>query len=263
MDLTLKECRGVMISSFGARRRWKRFFRGNSKSIIIPVDHGLGFGPSRGIENTKKMASWINDKNIDGIIAHKGILEKLIYHGVDSKALMLQLSGMTTTDNEPNKKELITSIDYAITLGVDAVSVQSNFDGCNDRYNVKNISLASEQAKKFGFPILAMIYNANKNGDEVKLMRHYLRIAVELGVDAVKIPFYADKNTFEEIVDDFTDDLDVFIAGGEPSDENELINIISFATSIGIAGVSFGRNVFQREDIGSFLKRVRGCFVEE
>jgi len=252
-----------MISNLGARRRWNRFSGDDGKSIIVPVDHGLGFGPSKGIENTKKIAAWINDKNIDGIIAHKGILEKLIYHGVDSKALMLQLSGMTTTDNEPNKKELITSIDYAVTLGVDAVSVQSNFDGYNDRYNVKNISLASEQTKQFGFPLLTIIYNANKNGDEAKLMRHYLRIAVELGVDAVKIPFYSDRSIFEEIVVDFTEDLDVFIAGGEPREEGELLNAISFSASLGVAGVSFGRNVFQREDIGSFLERVRGSLVEK
>jgi fructose-bisphosphate aldolase, class I len=252
-----------MMMNLGAHRRWKRFFGCDNKSIIVPVDHGLGFGPSKGIENTKKIASWIIDKNIDGIIAHKGILEKLIYHGVTNKAFMLQLSGMSITDNNPNQKELLTSVEYACVIGADAISVQSNFDGENDRNNIKNMSIATEEAKKLGFPILAMIYNANQKGDEVKYMRHYLRIATELGVDAVKIPYYKDEEMFINIISDFVDDLDIFVAGGDLSHEEDLFSFVRFAASKGIAGVTFGRNVFQREKINKFLADIRGCLVEE
>ena len=247
-----------------AARKWGRFFcQRSKKGIIVPVDHGLGFGPLRGIESTKKIASWIDNKNIDGIIAHKGILERLIAHGVHAKAIMLQLSGMTVTDAQPNKKELITDVECGLALGVDAVSVQANFDGCNDRYNLINISQACEQAKKYNLPILAMIYNANKSGDEVTLMRHYLRIAVELGVDAVKIPFYSQQDVLLSIIDGFSSDMDIFVAGGDLLDEGDLLTSLKriFSSDLGVSGVALGRNVFQRSDISQFLEKVRCCFV--
>ena len=250
-----------MISNLGAYRRWSRFFRKKQKSILVPIDHGLGFGPSKGIDNTRQIASWISNDNIDGIIAHRGILEKLIQHGVTDKALMLQLSGMSVTDSVPNQKELLTSVEYAGLIGADAVSIQSNFDGLNDRNSIQNISRATEMAKKLGFPVLAMIYNAHQQGDEIQLMRHYLRIAVELGVDAVKIPFYREKAIFLDIISDFTEDLDIFIAGGELEKEADLLELVHFAVSQGVVGVAFGRNIFQRDNIDLFLKQIRAKLV--
>lgn len=222
---------------------------GTRGAVIVPIDHGLTMGPLEGIGSTAQIARWITSPVIDGVIAHKGIVERLADRGLLSRAgVMVHLNGMSTLGSSPNTKERLTDIETAVRLGADGVSLQVNFDGSNDAHNLSALGRAVDEAGRFGLPVLAMVYDKVPCTDrlrEVARGRHLMRIAVELGVDALKIGAPTELSMIAELLDGFVDDVPVFLAGGSLTEPGVLFALARAVMQVGGGGLCVGRNVFQ------------------
>lgn len=221
-------------------------------AVIVPIDHGLTMGPLAGIGSTAEIGRWIGSPVIDGIIAHKGIVERLAERGLLSRAgVMIHLNGMSTLGPSPNTKERLTDMETAVRLGADGVSVQVNFDGSNDAHNLSTLGRTVDEAGRFGLPVLAMVYDkvpCTDRSSEVARARHLMRIAVELGVDALKIGAPAELSMIAELLEGFVADVPVFLAGGALTEPRLLFALARTVTRSGGAGLCVGRNVFQHPD---------------
>lgn len=225
------------------------------KGIIIPIDHGLTMGPLKGIETTGHMSHWLRSPHINGVIAHKGMVERLGERGLLTGGVMVHLNGMTTLASDPDTKEMLTSVEAAARLGADAVSIQVNFTGENDRHNLVMLGAVADEASAAGLPLLTMLYDkgpATTERKKVLRLRHLMRAAIELGTDMLKISL---PNVAEvaPLLEDTQEEALVFVAGGSVADERELLAQISSALHYGAAGVCVGRNVFERSHPGEFL----------
>jgi class I fructose-bisphosphate aldolase/fructose-bisphosphate aldolase/2-amino-3,7-dideoxy-D-threo-hept-6-ulosonate synthase len=177
--------------------RWSRFLdRHSGRGIIVPIDHGLTIGPLPGLDGMAQVARWIVHPGITGVIAHKGMVERLgsrdLLRGV---GVMVHLNGMTSLAPEPDRKERLTSIEAALRLGADAVSLQLNFDGTNDAHNLTQLGAVVDEAQRHGLPVLTMLYDKVAcDGEEqrTKRLRQLTRACVELGTDALKLAAPAD-----------------------------------------------------------------------
>ena len=89
-----------------------------------------------------------------------------------------------------------------------------------------------------------------------KLVCHCVRIAFELGADIIKTQFTGSVESFSKVVE-AANGTPVLIAGGKMMDENELYAMVSDSIKAGGAGVSIGRNVFNREDSLEVIERLR------
>jgi class I fructose-bisphosphate aldolase len=89
-----------------------------------------------------------------------------------------------------------------------------------------------------------------------KLVCHCVRIAFELGADIIKTQFTGSAESFSKVVE-AANGTPVLIAGGKMKDENELYAMVSDSIKAGGAGVSIGRNVFNREDSLEVIERLR------
>ena len=158
---------------------------------------------------------------------------------------MLHCTGMSGVSTTSHTKQRLTSIDTAIALGADAISLQANFDGQNDAHNLQLIGDIVDDARGFGLPVLAMIYDVHPESRSTDRLRHLIRIAVELGVDAIKIAPPTDLQELPALVASLSSDVDIFVAGGELRGEAELIALAERALDAGIAGLCIGRNIFQ------------------
>lgn len=250
------------MSILGQQKRWQHFFKEGHRSIIVPIDHGLTLGPIPGIETVNEIMSWANDPCIDGIVAHKGMIERLLKCGLKNKAIMMHLNGMCSIAKNPDRKEMLSTVEHASQLGVDAVSIQMNFNGATDAQNMIMLGKVVEKAKSNGMPVLAMLYNKNKNNISVESTRHYIRIAYELGVDAVKVGFMESKSELSKLLDGLSLDVDIFLAGGEYMDDNKFFDALTTASNQNIRGLCVGRNIFQRKDKTSFLKIIRSILLQ-
>lgn len=247
--------------SVGKQIRLQRFFFPKTpKGLIVPIDHGLTMGPLSGIHSVEEMSTWITHPAITGVIAHKGIAERLGRDGLlYGKGLMIHLNGMSTMGSRPDNKVLLTSVQSALRLGADGVSIQVNFDGTNDEENLEMLGATVDTAHEVGLPLLAMIYDKVK-ADEAKSaerLDHLIRIGIELGCDALKLGIPAN---LERALQSAGKDIPIFIAGGARANESEILGLAKNILELGGAGLCVGRNVFERQDRNAVLNQLREVY---
>jgi len=252
----------MMALSTGKQIRGARFkYPQRSAGLIVPIDHGLTIGPVAGIRDTREIAGWISHPAICGVIAHKGILERLAARGaLAGKGVILHLNGMSTLATEPDRKEIIASVETAVGLGADGVSIQLNFNGDTDSHNLQLLGRISEETQRLGLPLLTMLYDKLPFIDEdarLWRLRHLIRICVELGTDAIKLAPPKSAHDLPAILEDTREDAAVYFAGGELMPDEELFALTRDAVRQGAAGLCVGRNVFQRKDPGPVLSHLQ------
>jgi class I fructose-bisphosphate aldolase/fructose-bisphosphate aldolase/2-amino-3,7-dideoxy-D-threo-hept-6-ulosonate synthase len=251
------------VMSPGRTLRWSRFADPCSRrSLIVPIDHGLTLGPVPGLRNVREVASWIGHPAINGVIAHKGMIARLAQAELlRDVGVMIHLNGSTSVGEQPDTKNLVTSVERAVRLGADAVSIQVNFRSDNHAHNLQLIGRVVDEADRYGLPVLAMIYPAGPpaaSPDEaLHLHRHYLRVGFELGVDAIKTAPPADLDDVPALLEGIGEDVAVLFSGGSLASDNCLMTLAKTVAHSTAAGLCVGRNVFQRPDPGPLLNQVR------
>jgi class I fructose-bisphosphate aldolase/fructose-bisphosphate aldolase/2-amino-3,7-dideoxy-D-threo-hept-6-ulosonate synthase len=246
----------------GKQIRWNRFhYPQTGVGMIVPIDHGLTIGPVEGLNNVSEISQWIGHEAITGVIAHKGMVERLSARGLLSgTGVMVHLNGMSSLSPTPDRKEMLTSVESAVRLGADGVSVQVNFDGKNDAHNLALLGGVVDSASRFGLPVLTMLYDkVQAQGDaKLKRLRHLMRITIELGSDAIKIAAPESTAEIPHILEGLCEDTSVFFAGGPLCSDTELFELARAAIENGGAGLCVGRNVFQRPCPAETLTRLGG-----
>jgi len=237
----------------GKRRRLKRIMR-NDKALIVPMDHGMT-KPESGIEDIDRIIGLL-DGVVDAFVLHKGmVLHSDIVENMES-ALIVHLSASTSLSPDPLSKKIITSVEKAIQLGAEAVSVHINIGSNTEGDQIKEASIVSEKCIDYGIPLLVMSYprgnGINEYGlEEVKLA---VRVANEIGADIVKTNYTGSVETFREVVE--FSKAPVVIAGGGRRSDAEIIDMVEEAMIAGAKGVAIGRNVFQAENPRELALRV-------
>jgi class I fructose-bisphosphate aldolase len=239
----------------GKRFRMQRFFYpGTKKGLIVPIDHGLTVGALTGLKSFSEIAEWIADPSITGVIAHKGMAEKLNERGLlEGKGLMIHINGMSALSSTVNNKVRLTQIESALRFGADALSFQINFDGMNDETNLMQMGEIVDEANAVGLPVLAMVYDKVQVDEKQAAMRilHLVRTAFELGCTAVKI---APPPNLTSTLSEMAKMIPVFLAGGSLMEEDELLSLTERAIVSGASGLCVGRNIFERNNPGLTLQ---------
>lgn len=255
------------MSSTGKSIRMNRFRYPKSRlGLIVPIDHGLTIGAVAGIESVSRIGAWIAHPAITGIIAHKGIVERLAARGLLGGAgVMVHLNGMSTLAPSADRKEMLTTVESAVRLGADGVSVQVNFDGKNDAHNLQLLGAVADTAGRYGLPLLTMLYDkvqSDSTDKRIARLRHLMRITIELGSDSIKIGAPESLADIPAILDSLSEDASIYFAGGPLGSDEDLHALTTAAIAHGAAGLCVGRNVFQRPDpsealakLGAMLKR--------
>lgn len=249
------------------KMRWSRFLnRHSNRALIVPIDHGLTMGPIPGLDRISHIQRWILHPGITGVIAHKGMIERLGARGLlQGRGLMLHVNGMTTLAQAPDTKEMLTSVERALRLGVDALSLQINFDGTNDAHNLRLLGTVVDEAERFGLPVLTMLYDKGPDAQaEQRLarLRHLMRACVELGTDALKLAAPEDLSLIPVLLEGVQEHTAVLFAGGEKCGEGELLELARSVALHAGSGLCIGRNVFQRENAAAILTRLQEVLLD-
>jgi len=231
----------------GKEIRLKRIFNQNSKkTIIVPMDHGVSVGPIPGLEKMRETIKKIAKGGAEAILVHKGIA-KNCFEGETS--LIIHLSGATVA-SEVNNKVLVASVEEAISLGADAVSVHVNIGAPTEPQMLSDLGQIAEICENWGMPLLAMMYPRGPRIDSEhnpKWVKMVARIGAELGADIVKTNYTGSVESFKEVIEGCP--VPVVIAGGpKVKSEEEFLEMVEKAIEAGAKGVSIGRNVFQAKD---------------
>lgn len=235
----------------GKKIRLERIInRDSGRTVIVPMDHGVTVGPIEGLEDMKATVSKIVEGGANAILMHKGIV-RVGHRGTGKDVgLIIHLSANTSLSPDPLAKELVCSVEEAIKLGADAVSVHINLGAPTDIEMVKQLGLVSEKCLEWQMPLIAMIYTRGpkiKSEFDVNNIKIAARVGAELGADIVKVVYTGSVKSFSEVVRGCP--VPVVIAGGEKMGSDEdIFKLVEGALEAGAAGVSIGRNAFQHKD---------------
>ncbi|MBW1806214.1 MAG: class I fructose-bisphosphate aldolase family protein [Deltaproteobacteria bacterium] len=224
--------------------------RNTGRAVIVPMDHGLSSGPILGISNMRDAMSQVAVGGANAVVVHKGVVTRGHRKSGPDMGLIVHLSGSTSLSPEPNAKTLVCSVEEAIKLGADGVSVHVNIGNGHEREMLSDLGNVARVASEWGMPLLAMIYpRGGKIKDEysVEAVKHAARLGAELGADVVKVSYTGSPDTFHEVVDGCH--VPVIIAGGPKMDsDRETLEMVKGAIEAGASGTSIGRNVFQHQN---------------
>lgn len=242
----------------GKKIRMERIIDGHSgRTVIIPVDHGVTVGPVAGLIDMKETIRSVALGGANAVIMHKGLFETALKNR-EGMGLILHLSASTQIGIDSNCKTLICTVEEAIRLGADAVSIHINLGTGEEKSMMRDFGVVSKVAMEWGMPLLAMVYVKTHQGedkDEVKLVRHAARLGAELGADIVKVPYTGSTETFREVVEGCFVPV-VIAGGGKIKTDQDLLEMVKGAVDAGGAGVSIGRNVFQHKNPSKIVRAI-------
>jgi predicted phospho-2-dehydro-3-deoxyheptonate aldolase len=234
----------------GKEIRLERIIDRNSrKTVIIPMDHGVTVGPIDGLADMRTTVSKVVAGGANAILMHKGMVRAGHRGTGKDVGLIIHLSAGTSISPDPNAKELVCSVEEAVKLGADAVSVHINLGAETDKEMLAQLGYVSERCLEWQMPLIAMMYTRGpkiKDEYDVNNVKHAARVGAEVGADIVKAPYTGTIESFTEVVQGCP--VPVVIAGGEKMDSDEdIFEMVEGALKAGAAGVSIGRNAFQHE----------------
>lgn len=227
-------------------------------------------GPIAGLEDMTAIINKIADGGANAVVLHKGIVRAGHRGYGKDVGLIIHLSGSTSLGPDPNSKVPVATVEDAIALGADAVSVHINVGAPNEPEQLRTLGEVAESCASWGMPLFAMMYARGpkiKNKHDPELIGHATRVGAELGADIVKTPYTGSVNSFQRVVRGCP--VPIVIAGGpKMATDRDVLNMAAEAMEAGAIGVSIGRNIFQHRNPTAMTRALarivhEGASVEE
>jgi fructose-bisphosphate aldolase/2-amino-3,7-dideoxy-D-threo-hept-6-ulosonate synthase len=240
----------------GKEIRLERIINRNTrKTVIVPMDHGVTNGPIAGLIDLGEAVDRVAEGGANAVLGHVG----LALHGHRKSGrdvgLILHLSASTSIGPDPNEKVLVNTVQNALKMGADAVSMHINIGADSEARMLADLGETAVACMEWGMPLLAMMYpRGRKIEDEHDPVHVALaaRVAAELGADMVKTVYTGDPDSFRDVTRGCP--VPVVVAGGSKTDDRSTLELIEGAMLGGAAGISIGRNAFQHPTPERFIR---------
>jgi len=231
----------------GHQIRLSRIMR-KGKMLCIPMDHGISNGPIEGLEDPHKTIYDCEGHGLTSVIVNKGIIKTL--PKPTRAGVLVHFSSSTSLSGSPNRKMLTGSVEEAVRLGADGVSLHINIGGREEPEMLEQLGLTADQCHKWNMPLLAMMYPRGENvkdPHDPEVVGHVARIGAECGADIVKTVYTGDVDSFSKIVK--STPVPIVVAGGPKTETDlELLAMTEDVMGAGARGVTFGRNIFAHKN---------------
>ncbi len=253
------------MTLIGKQIRMERILNRNTgKTVIVPMDHGISVGPIDGLTDMKEAIQQVSDGGANAIVEHKGLIVEGHRRGGSDIGLIIHLSASTSLSVTPNAKTLVCTVEEAIKLGADAISIHVNLGDSQEKEMLNDFGRISYEARDWGMPLLAMMYpRGEKIKDEydVEVIKHAARVGNEMGADLVKVSYSGSPESFRQVVEGCS--VPVVIAGGaKMNSDRDILEMVKGSIEAGGAGVSIGRNVFQHKTPSLMVKAISSIVNE-
>lgn len=237
------------------------------RCFIVPMDHGYTLGPVSGLENmAETLEKIIRNNKINAVIVHKGhaAVGARMLAGNKHIGLIVHLSGATCLAPDPLDKSIVGTVEEALRLGADAVSVHVNIGAESEGKMLSELGRLSEQCNRWNMPLLAMMYPRGKRIEDEydeQCVAHAVRVAAEIGVDVIKTNYTGSVDSFQRVVRSVG--VPVIVAGGMKCDnDQDLLALIQDALEAGARGVAIGRNIFQHDNPPEIIGQIAAVLLK-
>lgn len=247
---------------FGRDIRLARILN-EGKMLCIPMDHGISNGPIKGLEDIHSVIYECSSAGLTCVLVNKGIIKSM--PRPPNIGIIAHFSASTSIGPTPNRKILIGSVEEAIRLGADAVSLHINIGSKEEPEMLQKLGIISDKCDEWSVPLVAMMYPRGeniKNPHDPEIVAHAARVGAEAGADVVKTVYTGDPASFRRVVRGCP--VPIVIAGGPKANtDREILEMCEGAMMAGAKGVTFGRNIFQHKNPPTIVRALYKIIIEK
>jgi fructose-bisphosphate aldolase, class I len=261
------------VSDCGKKIRLNRVLGGaKHRALVVAFDHALVLGPIPGTEDPLGKIRQFAHANVDALLLNLGLIRQFANSTTPGPipALIARLDWTTVwsavgqNGSGALHSSLLARPEEALRHGADAVLTYLVVGTGNAEFEMKEITRNAEVAReceRVGIPLIVESLARGKdvqNPGDPKWLNLHTRMAVELGADAVKTDYSGDTASMRSVVEKCT--IPILVLGGSRhATDKHALDVVREVAAAGAAGVFFGRNVFQADNISAFLEQARAA----
>jgi DhnA family fructose-bisphosphate aldolase class Ia len=244
----------------GKQVRMNRIRGDDGKILMVAMDHAAIGGPMRYLESPLEAIEAVVKGGPDSLLLTRGMLRHGWKAVPSHVGVLLRISGGFTIleGAQEFRDRVISTVEDALRWGVDGVAVTVKFGHELEGEFIQAVSAVADACDRWEVPLLveAMAALRGSSGlEEEEALAVAARSAAELGADLVKVKYPSKEGDLAEVAKGCP--VPILVLGGEKAADDEVLDMVSRALKEGAAGVTMGRNVWQREDAAEFVRRLR------
>ncbi len=247
----------------GKQVRLKRLLGPSGRLLAITIDHPITRGIMDGLVPIREVMKKLVAGKPDAITMHKGIAEH-VFPPYAGEVSMIFKSTAYSIPYHPLYDTPVADVEEAVRAGADAVSVGMIVGGPEQAQQLTFLGRMSKEAASMGMPLVAHIYPKGsmvKDSSDAKNLAYAVRAGAELGVDIIKTNWSGSPETFRRVVEACP--TRVALAGGEVGNTlQDYFRMTREAIDVGLAGVTYGRFVWENENPTAVIKALRSIIHE-
>lgn len=235
----------------------------SNKMMAITVDHAIsrGIAPMTGLHHIQDTIDKIILGRPDALTLTKGIAEHCMYKNAGKVSMLMKISSYSPVS--PTNDTVFGTVDEAIRMGADAVSMGAMTLGDFQGEQFEAIGRISEECMRKGMPLIGHIY---PKGESVPVegrtswenIAYSVRSACELGMDIVKTTYTGDPDSMAKVVSCVPSSFRIVIQGGDACKTlDDYLNMTRDAMDCGVGGVTMGRFVWDYKDVTALVIALR------
>ena len=252
------------MALLGKEVRMSRLVNPKSNKIMaITVDHAIsrGIAPMTGIQDIQGAIDKIVAGRPDAMTMTGPIAERCLGKHAGKVSLLCKISSYSPVS--PTQDAVFGTVDSAIALGADAVSMGCMTLGDFQNEQFEAIGKVAQECRLKGMPLIGHVY---PKGESVPVdkrtawenIAYCVRSACELGMDIVKTTYTGDPESMAKAISCVPSSFRVVIQGGDACKTlDDYLNMTYDAMQCGVGGVTMGRFVWDYKDVTALVIALR------
>jgi DhnA family fructose-bisphosphate aldolase class Ia len=261
------------VSDCGKRIRLNRVLGGSERrALVVAFDHALVLGRIPGTEDPLGKIHRFAQAKVDALLLNLGLIRQFANSAIHGPipALIARLDWTTiwSATGQNGKSALHSALlarpEEALRHGADAVLTYLVVGTGDAEFEMKEITRNAEVAReceRVGIPLIVESLARGKdvrNPGDPKWLNLHTRMAAELGADVVKTDYSGDVGSMRSVVEECP--IPILVLGGtRHASDKQALDVVREVATAGAAGVFFGRNVFQADNMNAFLEQARAA----
>ncbi|PWJ48711.1 class I fructose-bisphosphate aldolase [Faecalicatena contorta] len=235
----------------------------SNKMMAITVDHAISRGIAQltGLHQVQDTIDKIIAGKPEAMTLTKGIAEHCMWNHAGEVAMLMKVSNYSPV--APTKDTIFGTVDEAIRMGADAVSMGCMTLGDFQGEQFETIGKFAEECMRKGMPLIGHVYPKGESVPADKRaswenIAYSVRSACELGMDIVKTTYTGDPDSMAKVVACVPSTFRIVIQGGDACNTlDDYLQMTREAMDCGVGGVTMGRFVWEYEDVTALVIALR------
>jgi class I fructose-bisphosphate aldolase len=259
----------------GLSARMDRVFNrhGDGRAVCVAADHGYMSDVTPNVVNLRSITEAVIRGGVDAILLSPGQSVRLapLFRGRDGPALIVRadwmnmprLGSSNVTNSVPQRHlfhQKVLTAEQALSLGATAITIYLflGYDDDIEATGIDSCARFASECRRVGLPCIMepLAVGGHVTGANiVDLLTLGARMCVELGADALKIPYTGDVDSFARLVS--ISQVPVLVLGGARSNnDRDALDLLAEGLEAGCDGCLMGRNVTKAPDPEKLIRQL-------